>query len=85
MRSAGRNGIENIMIRVAPRLQNQREGNRLSLALYIIGYAIVIVGLVMGAYLLDVPPRWIAVFVILMTGIAVLSAAARVRDRGSAD
>jgi hypothetical protein len=57
----------------------------MSLALFIIGYAIVIVALVMGAYLLNVPPRWIAVFVVLMTGIGVLSAAARVKRRGPVD
>jgi hypothetical protein len=41
---------------------------------YLIGYFILIIGLGVGAYLLNAPPTWIAVGVIVLLGIGVVSA-----------
>jgi hypothetical protein len=41
----------------------------MSFGLYIGGFAILIVGLAIGAHLAHMPPRWIGVGVIVMIGI----------------
>ena len=48
---------------------------------YMIGFFLVIVGLAIGAYLLNVPPTWIGVGVLVMIGIGVLSATTRTRPK----
>ena len=53
----------------------------MSFVLYLIGYAILIAGLAMGANLMHVPPRWIGVGVVVMIGLGVLSAVATTRQR----
>jgi len=55
-----------------------------SFASYVIGFVILIVGLAIGAYLLNVPSTWIAVGVIVMLGIGVLSATSRTKMRDPA-
>lgn len=52
-----------------------------SFATYLIGFIILIVGLALAAYLLNVPGMWIAVGVIVLVGIGVLSATSRTRLR----
>jgi hypothetical protein len=52
-----------------------------SFGTYLIGFLILIVGLAVGAYLLNVPPTWIGVGVIVLIGIGVLSATTRTRPR----
>jgi amino acid transporter len=52
-----------------------------SFATYLIGFIIVIVGLAIGAYLLNVPTNWIIVGIIILLGIGVLSATSRTRPR----
>jgi hypothetical protein len=52
-----------------------------SFATYLIGFIIVIVGLAIGAYLLNVPTSWIIVGIIILVGIGVLSATSRTRPR----
>ena len=44
----------------------------MSFALYIVGFVILLVGLVMGATMLHVPPRWIGVGVVTMIGLGIL-------------
>ena len=44
-----------------------------SFSTYLIGFIILIVGLAIAAYLLNVPTMWIAVGVIVLIGIGVLS------------
>jgi hypothetical protein len=39
--------------------------------LYLIGYAIVIFGLALGAHYMHVPDRWIAVFIIVLAGMGI--------------
>ena len=41
----------------------------MSFALYVLGFLILIVGLVMGAQMLHVPPRWIGVGVVVLVGL----------------
>ena len=43
----------------------------MSFALYVLGFLILIVGLVMGAQMLHVPPRWIGVGVVVLVGLGV--------------
>jgi len=52
-----------------------------SFAAYLVGFLILIVGLAIAAYLLNVPTTWIAVGVIVMLGIGVLSATTRTKMR----
>jgi uncharacterized membrane protein YiaA len=43
--------------------------------LYFLGSALVAVGLIVAAYLLHVPGKWIAVFTIILVGVAILKTA----------
>ncbi len=52
-----------------------------SFGTYMIGFALVIIGLAIAAYLLNVPPTWIGVGVLVMIGIGVLSATTRTRTK----
>lgn len=52
-----------------------------SFATYLIGFIILIVGLALAAYLLNVPGMWIGVGVIVLVGIGVLSATSRTKLR----
>ena len=53
----------------------------MSFALYVIGFIIFIVGLSIGAHLLHVPPRWIAVSDIVLIGLGILSGAKNTRQK----
>jgi len=48
---------------------------------YLIGYFVVIIGLAIGAYLLNVPTMWIAVGVIVLVGLGILTATSRTRQK----
>ena len=50
-----------------------------SFTTYIIGFVILVLGLAMAAYLLDVPALWIAVGVIVALGIGVITATSRTK------
>ncbi len=52
-----------------------------SFVLYIIGYIVLIAGLAIGASMMEVPPRWIAVGVIVLVGIGIVSGVAKTRRR----
>ena len=45
-----------------------------SFGTYLVGFIILIIGVAVAAFLLNVPPMWIGVGVIIMIGIGVLSA-----------
>jgi hypothetical protein len=45
--------------------------------MYLVGFIVLIVGLAIGASLLGVPTTWIAVGVIILVGIAIISASSR--------
>lgn len=48
-----------------------------SFGTYLIGFAILTIGLAIAAYLLNVPTMWIVVGVIILLGIGVLMATTR--------
>jgi hypothetical protein len=50
-----------------------RGESAMSFALYSIGVAIAIGGLIYGAYLLHVPTHWIAVLAIILLGFGILT------------
>jgi uncharacterized membrane protein YiaA len=50
-----------------------------SFATYVIGFVILVLGLAFAAYLLDVPPLWIAVGVIVGLGIGLVTATSRTK------
>ena len=56
-------------------------GFHVSFSLYLIGYVVLIVGLALGAHMLHVPPRWIAVGVICLTGLGILTGVSNTRHR----
>jgi len=56
-----------------------------SFAAYLIGFVILIAGLGIAAYLLNVPSMWIGVGVIVLLGIGVLSATSRTKMRDPAE
>jgi protein-S-isoprenylcysteine O-methyltransferase Ste14 len=47
--------------------------------LYLVGAALVVAGLVYVAYLLHVPPKWIAAITIILVGLAILKTAKTTR------
>ena len=44
---------------------------------YLLGFIILIVGLAGAAYILAVPPVWIAVGVVILIGLGIMAAASR--------
>jgi hypothetical protein len=52
-----------------------------SFGTYIIGFLVLIAGLATAAYLLGAPPTWILVGVIILLGIAIISATSRTKPR----
>lgn len=50
-----------------------------SFATYLLGFVILIVGLAIAAYLLNVPPMWIAVGVIVLLGLGVITGTSRTK------
>jgi peptidoglycan/LPS O-acetylase OafA/YrhL len=66
-------------------LQCKRAGGDMSFSIYLIGFAVLIIGLGMGAYMLHVPPRWIGVGVVVLIGIGILSGVSHTRRRDPTD
>lgn len=56
----------------------------MSFAIYVIGYIIVIIGLIYGAHLAHVPERWIIVGAIVMVGIGILTGVKNTRQKDPA-
>jgi uncharacterized membrane protein YiaA len=50
-----------------------------SFTTYVIGFVILVLGLAMAAYLLNVPGMWIAVGVVVALGIGVVMATSRTK------
>ncbi|MGD0840413.1 MAG: hypothetical protein ABSA32_04565 [Candidatus Acidiferrales bacterium] len=53
----------------------------MSFGLYLIGYAIVIIGLIYAADLMHVPTRWIVVLAIVLVGAGILSGVKKTRQK----
>ena len=52
-----------------------------SFGTYIIGFLVLIAGLALAAWLLGAPPTWIIVGVIVLLGVAIISATSRTKPR----
>lgn len=52
-----------------------------SFSTYLLGFIILIVGVAVGAYLLNAPTTWIAVGVIILLGIGILTATKHTKPR----
>ena len=50
-------------------------------ALYVTGYIVVIAGLAYGAFLLGIPPVWIAVGAVVLIGIGIVTGVSKTRHR----
>jgi hypothetical protein len=55
----------------------------MSFGLYIAGYVIFIVGLAIGAYLLNLPAQWIGVGVLCLIGIGIIHGVTATRQKDS--
>ena len=55
----------------------------MSFGIYMAGYVILIAGLMMGAYFLHVPPRWMGVGFVVLIGIGILTGVTSTRRRDS--
>jgi hypothetical protein len=53
----------------------------MSFGLYAVGFAILIVGLIYGAYLVHVPAHWIVVGAIVLLGVGILSGVKATRQK----
>lgn len=53
----------------------------MSFGIYLVGYLILILGLGIGAHLMNIPPKWIGVGVLVMIGIGVISGVSSTRQR----
>lgn len=53
----------------------------MSFSIYVVGYLILIGGLIYGAVLLEVPQRWIVVGAVIMLGLAILTGAQVTRQK----
>jgi hypothetical protein len=56
----------------------------MSFGIYAIGFAILIVGLIYGAFLLHLPAHWIVVGAIVLLGAGILSGVKATRQKDSA-
>ncbi len=52
-----------------------------SFSTYLLGFIVLILGLALAAYLLNVPPVWIVVGVIVLIGLGILMATSRTKPR----
>ena len=52
-----------------------------SFATFLIGILILILGLSVGAYMLNAPPMWIAIGALVMLGMGVMTATMRTKPR----
>ncbi len=57
----------------------------MSLTIYLIGFVVLIVGLAVGAHMMHIPPRWIGVGVLILSGLGILTGVARTRQRDSSN
>jgi urea transporter len=53
----------------------------MSFGIYIAGYIILIIGLALGAHLLQVPQKWIGVGVVCLVGMAIIHAVTATRHK----
>jgi hypothetical protein len=74
-----------LLLAVESHLHDAIPEERMSFTLYIVGFVILVAGLVMGANLLHVPPRWIGVGLVVLIGLGVLTGVTHTRRRDPAE
>ncbi len=52
-----------------------------SFSTYLVGFIVLIIGLAVGAYLIDLPTTWIAVGMIVLIGIGILTGTSRTKTK----
>ena len=52
-----------------------------SFSTYMIGFVVLVLGLAIAAYLLNLPTMWIAVGVIVLVGLGILMATSRTKPK----
>jgi uncharacterized membrane protein len=57
----------------------------MSFGIYVVGYLVVICGLVYGATLMHVPVHWIAAGAIVLVGLGILTGVKNTRQKDSAN
>jgi hypothetical protein len=57
----------------------------MSFGIYVVGFLILIGGLIYGAILMHVPAQWIAVAAIVLVGLGILTGVKSTRQKDSAD
>jgi hypothetical protein len=55
----------------------------MSFTIYVLGYIVVICGLIYGAHLAHVPPHWIAVGAIVLVGLGIVTGVTNTRQKDS--
>jgi len=70
---------------VRTRRIDYNKGDGMSFGIYIIGFAILIAGLIYGAFLAHMPTHWIVVGSIVLLGVGILSAVKATRQKDSAE
>ena len=55
----------------------------MSLAIYLIGYVLFCIGVLMGAHFLHVPARWIGVGALVLIGLGILTGVTKTRTKDS--
>ncbi len=53
----------------------------MSFGIYLLGFVIMLAGLIYGAILMHVPSHWIVVFAIVMLGLAILKGVQATRQK----
>lgn len=49
--------------------------------LYVVGFVVLLAGMIYGAHLLDVPRQWIVVGALIVAGLGVMSAVSHTKRR----
>lgn len=57
----------------------------MSFGIYMAGFVVLMVGVLLGAYLMHVPPQWIGVGALMMVGLGILLGVTSTRRRDPAD
>jgi hypothetical protein len=55
----------------------------MSLALYVIGYAVMVIGLAIGAHMMKVPSQWIGVGCLILIGCGIFTGVTNTRQKDS--
>lgn len=56
----------------------------MSFGLYLLGFVVLMSGIIYGAWLMHVPSHWIAVLVLIMAGLGIVKAVKATRPKDSA-